>query len=108
VQRLKEVGEWLGQYGESIYGTRGGPFPSAAWGGCTWRGNQVYMHVLDWPEDYVQLPPTPHRIVSSRSLTGSQVKVDQTAEGVRIAVPAPERQAIDTVIALELDGPASG
>jgi len=108
VQRLKEVGEWLGQYGESIYGTRGGPFPSAAWGGCTWRGNQVYVHVLDWPEDYVQLPPTPHRIVSSRSLTGSQVKVDQTAEGVRIAVPAPERQAIDTVIALELDGPASG
>ena len=26
VERLKEIGRWLAQYGESIYGTRGGPF----------------------------------------------------------------------------------
>ena len=26
VERLKEMGAWLSKYGESIYGTRGGPF----------------------------------------------------------------------------------
>jgi len=30
VARLKEIGAWLARYGESIYGTRGGPFPPAA------------------------------------------------------------------------------
>ena len=29
VERLKEMGQWLAKYGESIYGTRGGPFPAA-------------------------------------------------------------------------------
>ena len=26
-ERLNQIGEWLEQYGQSIYGTRGGPFP---------------------------------------------------------------------------------
>ena len=30
VERLREMGQWLGQYGESIYGTRGGPFKTTA------------------------------------------------------------------------------
>jgi alpha-L-fucosidase len=76
VRRLKEVGQWLDQYGESIYGTRGGPFPYGEWGGCTQRGNKIYVHVLNWTEDEVELPPLQRRILSSRGLTASQVKVD--------------------------------
>ena len=30
VERLKEIGQWLAKYGESIYGTRGGPFQRGA------------------------------------------------------------------------------
>ena len=30
VDRLKEMGDWLRKYGESIYGTRGGPFKTTA------------------------------------------------------------------------------
>ncbi|MDO8970377.1 MAG: alpha-L-fucosidase, partial [Saprospiraceae bacterium] len=28
VEKFRKIGEWLGKYGESIYGTRGGPFVS--------------------------------------------------------------------------------
>ena len=31
VQRLKEMGQWLAKYGESIYGTRGGPLERGDW-----------------------------------------------------------------------------
>ena len=105
VTRLRDTGAWLSQFGESIYGTRGGPFPSGAWGGCTHRGNRIYVHVIDWIEDYVQLPPIARKIVGSRSLTAREATVRQTPEGVRISVPPEDRQAPDSIVALELDGP---
>jgi alpha-L-fucosidase len=30
VERLLEMGDWLNRYGQSIYGTRGGPFKTTA------------------------------------------------------------------------------
>ena len=52
--RLAELGEWMARYGESIYGTRGGPFDPVedATGtlcGATYRGSTVYLHVQRWP-----------------------------------------------------------
>ncbi|MGD0579871.1 MAG: alpha-L-fucosidase, partial [Bryobacteraceae bacterium] len=78
VARLKELGGWLHNFGESIYGTRGGPIPSGNWGGCTYRGSQIYVHVLDWPEETVELPGLRQKILQSRSLTARDVDVRQT------------------------------
>ena len=105
VARLRDIGTWLSQYGGSVYGTRGGPVPSGPWGGCTHRDNRIYVHVIDWPEDFVQLPPLARRILSSRSLTAREATVQQTPEGVRISVPPADRQAPDSIVVLELDGP---
>ena len=105
VTRLRETGAWLSEFGRSIYGTRGGPFPSGAWGGCTKDGNRIYVHVLDWLEDFVQLPPLARKILSSRSLTAREATVQQTPEGVRISVAPADRQAPDSIVVLELDGP---
>lgn len=63
------------------------------------------MHVVDWVEDTVTLPPIPRKIAASRSLTGPQVKVEQTAGGVTIQVPPEDRQAPDTIVVLELNAP---
>ena len=46
VDQLRELGGWLGRYGDSIYGTRGGPFKPNAWYGSTCKGNNVYVHVF--------------------------------------------------------------
>jgi alpha-L-fucosidase len=107
VRRLAEVGEWLGRYGEAIYGTRGGPFAAGPWGGSTYRGNTIYLHILDWPEDTLTLPALERKIVASRSLTGQTVTVRQMDEVIEVAVPPTDREAIDTIIALKLDGPAA-
>jgi alpha-L-fucosidase len=107
VRRLAEVGEWLGRYGEAIYGTRGGPFAAGPWGGSTHRGRTVYLHILDWPEDTLTLPALERKIVASQSLTGRTVSVRQMDEGIEVDVPPPDREAMDTIIVLELDGPAA-
>lgn len=105
--RLKEIGEWMARHGNAIYGTRGGPFLPGPWGGSTHRGNHIFLHIVDWPESVLELPPINRRIVSSRSLTASRASVEQTPQGIRVSVPPEGRQEMDTIVLLELDGPAS-
>ena len=56
LQRLKEVGEWMKQYGETIYGTRGGLVAPRDWGVTTQKGNTLYVHILNYPDKELVLP----------------------------------------------------
>lgn len=103
--RFREIGAWLKQYGESIYATRGGPF----WGlhcATTRKDNTIYLHILKWYGDKVLLPPIPRKIVGHSVLTGGTATVRQAADLVEICVPREHRRALDTIVALQLDGRA--
>ena len=76
------------------------------WGGSTRKDNAIYLHILRWPEDTIQLPSIARRIVSHSVLTGGQAEVTQTPEGITVSMPAEQRDALDTIVKLELDGPA--
>ena len=71
-ERLRAIGDWLGTYGRSIYGTRGGPVSPRAWGATTRRGDTVFVHVLDWPDRSLSLPPLGARVVRATMLKGGQ------------------------------------
>ena len=103
---LKEIGAWLAQYGESVHGTRGGPFKPGRYGVSTRKDKTVYVHALNWPGGALTLPAIPAKIVGSKALTGGDVTVRQSDEGIEISLPAGDRHAMDTVIALDLDRPA--
>jgi alpha-L-fucosidase len=105
--RLREIGAWLGKHGDSIYGTRGGPFLPGSWGASTRRGNTIYVHVLNWTGDKLALPAIPARIVRASVLGGGTARVEQSARGIEISVPAAARDDMDTVVALQLDSPAA-
>jgi len=107
VARLKEMGDWLDKYGRSIYATRGGPFKPGNWGASTYKGNTIYIHVLNWPEDTLTLPPIPKKIVASSVMTGGAATVRQTKQAIEISVPKSYRRELDTIIVLQLNGPAS-
>jgi alpha-L-fucosidase len=107
VERFREIGVWLKGNGESIYGTRGGPWRDGPWGGTTHRGERVFVHVLRWPGDEVCLAPIPAKIVSHRVLTGGEATVSQTDDAITISVPDEHRKELDTIIELTLDGPAA-
>ncbi len=106
VKRLREIGKWLEKYGESIYATRGGPFKPGDWGASTHKDNRIYVHVLNWQSDGLRLPPIPATILSSSVLTGGTAAVKQTREGIEVMVPREHQQDIDTIVVLELEGPA--
>jgi alpha-L-fucosidase len=106
VERLKEMGAWLKKYGETIYGTRGGPYMPTATMASTRKGNTIYVHVFAWDSDKITLPALPAKIVKSWALTGGEAKLKQTDSGIEISVPKAKQQDIDTIIAMELDKPA--
>ena len=115
VSLIKEMGGWLEKYGESIYGTRGGPYKPARFGVTTFKGNRIYLHILNWPAlsgaegpgDVLELPAIPAKIIRGTALVGGgKVTITQTDESIKLTLTSVDRQKLDTVVALELDRPA--
>ena len=102
---LKKVGKWLKKNGESIYGTRGGPFHNGPWGGVTQKDNKIYVHVLNWPEDGspLVLPALEKKIVSSKGLNIKKPVVKQTSSAIEIELSAENRDEVDSIIVLETE-----
>jgi alpha-L-fucosidase len=106
VEVLKGIGKWLGQFGESVYGTRGGPFKPGRSLVSTCKGSVVYVHALKWNGDTITLPVLPRKIVQSCVLTGGVVQAVQTETAFYLTVAKHDQQETDTIIKLTLDGPA--
>lgn len=103
VERLKEIGEWLDTYGESIYETKGGPLPSQEWGGMTWKDNILYIHVLDWPTNTIKFPAPKANIMNVKSLTGDDILLQQEKDTINLSVNKEQRGKLDHIFVLELD-----
>ena len=78
------------------------------WGGSTYQGNTIYLHILRWPSDTITLPAIARKIVRLRVLTGGTATLKQSESGIEVGVAAARRHAIDTIVRLEHDGPAAG
>ena len=102
---LKKMGTWLKQNGKSIYETRGGPLHNGPWGGMTQKGNRIYVHVLNWPEDGspLVLPALEKKIIHSNGLNVKKPTVKQTSAGTQIELSAKNRDEIDSIIVLETE-----
>jgi alpha-L-fucosidase len=103
VERLQQMGQWLGQYGESVYGTRGGPIAPHPWGVTTQKDNKVYVHVLDWPDAVLLMPALPQNVATAYSLKNhAKVDVTKNEYGVLLKLPPRSNDDYDTIVVLEL------
>lgn len=107
VEVLRGVGDWLAKCGESIYGARGGPFKPDRYGACTRKANTLFLHIFNWCDEPLGFPAIPAKVVRSRVLTGGVATVRQTDSGLEVSVPENDRDPADTVVAIDLDRPAS-
>ncbi|MDO8540889.1 MAG: alpha-L-fucosidase [Opitutaceae bacterium] len=106
VERLKEMGAWLAKNGESIYATRGGPWHPTRTAASTRKGNTVYLHVFRWEKDPLELPDLPRTVKLAALLGGGRATVRQQDGKLTVTVAAAARDAIDTIVKIELAGSA--
>jgi alpha-L-fucosidase len=106
VERLKEMGAWLAQHGESIYGTRGGPLKPGRGLATTRKGNSIYLHVFPEATGQIEMPKLPRKVTAAQLLGGGAVELKESGERWVIALPAAMRKPIDTIIKIDLDGSA--
>ncbi len=102
VERLKELGAWLEKYGESIYGTRGGPFLPDKGYVSTHKGDVAYLLVMNWEKNSLVLPSIDRAVTKAELLTGGKVDVKQDDKGITITVPEADHQEVDTIVRLQL------
>lgn len=102
-ERLLQMGEWLKEYGETIYGTRGGPLTPRDWGVTTAKGNKVYVHILKWQDEALVLPSWGKKIKSAKIyIDQSPVKFVQNDYGITMKIPKSKFNELDTVVELEV------
>ena len=102
LNRLKAMGEWLKQYGETIYGTRGGIIAPHDWGVSTQRGNKLYVHILDCMDSSLFLPMGNRKVKSAKVFaTGKTVRFTKTGDGITVNMDEAPKE-IDYVLELTL------
>jgi alpha-L-fucosidase len=104
VDTLAEAGKWLQQYGESVYGTRGGPLAPQTWGVTTQKGKTIYLHLFHTPDgNAITLPDAKLKVKQAKLLgTSTPVKFSKQKNGVVISTEGIALNGIDTVIAVEV------
>ena len=65
---FREIGDWLKINGESIYGTKGGPFKPTNWMVSTYKNNKIYIHLLKWREEKLVIPKFSNLEIQSVSI----------------------------------------
>jgi alpha-L-fucosidase len=104
IDRLHAVGQWLSRYGDSIYGTRGGPIAPADWGVTTQKGDKIFVHILNWNAPLLALPPISAKVSGAQVLLGGAlVPFIQNEKGLVLTLPAATKDEVDRVIILSVN-----
>lgn len=106
VVRLKAVGKWLKVNGQAIYGTTHSPFSDLKWGRCTRKGQTLYLHVFEWPENGQLIVPLDNKVLKAYMLTNPKVKLKTASSDGQLVITVPKKATdkIATVVALQIVG----
>ncbi len=102
VERLEEIGEWLDKNGESIYGTRGGPYPPDDWGVSTSKNNRIYLHVLNPNGKKLRIAKPNKKVIRCYLLNGADLGFTPGKKNFTIDISNLGKGVFDHIIVLEL------
>ena len=95
--------EWMKQYGETIYGTRGGVVAPHDWGVTTQKGNRLYVHILNLQDKALFLPLADKKVKKAVLFkNGTPVRFSKNKAGVLLEF-AEIPKDVDYVVELTID-----
>lgn len=103
---LQGIGQWMGKYGESIYGVEAVKKHEQHWGVITRKGMHEYLHVFQWPENG-KLVVNGVSTVKNAKLLGADnpLKVKRLTDARwEITLPAHAPDPYNSVVKVEVEG----
>ena len=103
VERLKEMGEWMQTYGETIYGTRGGCVAPHPWGVTTQKDDRLFVHILDLQDKALFLPLEGQKVKRAMDFASRQALKFKRVDGGIVLQLDEVPTEVDKVVELQLD-----
>ena len=98
IDRLKEMGQWLTEYGETIYESRGGPVPPQEWGVSTQKDDKIYLHILEKRQS-INIEDFPVKVSAIKVFTsGKDIAYTYHKNKLSIDLPDYDENVIDFVL----------
>ncbi|MEY4489972.1 MAG: hypothetical protein RIQ79_2480 [Verrucomicrobiota bacterium] len=108
IASLAGAGAWMKKNEKAIYGTRGGPWTPAKWGGSVSRDKSVYLLIKTSPDgNELKLEGLKPKVMEARIHGGAAIPFKQSGDLLAITLPAGLEDPLCTVIELALDAPAT-
>ena len=100
---LQEIGKWLGQYGESIYGTTGNLISPQNWGVVTAKDKMIYIHILKNPDQsFIVLESLPGKVQNCMLMVNKKhLKFTQDKKSITINLNEVALDDTDTIIQMQ-------
>lgn len=99
---MLEIGKFMEKWGHTIYDTRSGPWNPNEFVGSVYRGNTVYLHIVERQKNgIICLPLKEYCINSAKCITGENVSLVIERDVLNITIPDVE--ALDIIIELTMD-----
>lgn len=105
INRLKEMGIWLGKNGVAVYDTKGGPYKPDSILAATRKGNKIYLHLFKKPGTELSVAAIPGIKINKAYFLDGGAAVTSKLESNRMILSLPEQlpDANSSVIVLEMD-----
>ncbi|WP_316814955.1 alpha-L-fucosidase [Pedobacter nyackensis] len=106
---LDTIGSWLAKNGTAVYGTERSSLPIPAWGVVTERGQRLYLHVFNWPNDGnlivggLKSKVKTAYFLADKNKNKLEVK-RLDASDVNVSLPLKSPDEPNVVVVLEIDG----
>jgi alpha-L-fucosidase len=103
VDTLRKLGQWMNQYGATIYNTRSGIIQPGDWGVSTTNGKENYLHILDTGnQPYLILSPVDKKIISIKGYkSGKAIRYKQIPEALIVYTNELDTGEIDNVLIVD-------
>jgi alpha-L-fucosidase len=106
--RAREMGSWIAKNEQAIYGTKGGIYTPAQNYVSSFKGDKIYIHLLNGEQTDLSLPAISAKVKSAALLDGTTVRFSQTNSGLKINFPQDKIDSVATIAVLTMDRNVSG